>query len=124
MLARSIVSSIISSLLYIGAISVMLVASQIFSAILILVAIVTIIAPICMMKLEFNKPIHVMWSSIALNICDAMSITEIAPTYSNELITLDTMLLASIRFLFIVLFFKKERKEAKERKNLFFVSFV
>ena len=60
----------------------------------------------------------------AERICDAINITEIAPTYSNELITLDTMLLASIRFLFIVLFFKKERKEAKERKNLFFVSFV
>ena len=42
----------------------MLVASQVFSAILILVAIITIIAPICMMKLEFNSSIHVMWSSI------------------------------------------------------------
>ena len=64
----------------------------------------------------------------AERICDAISITEIAPMYNSELITLDTMLLASIRFLFIVLFFsfknKKERKEAKERKNLFFVSFV
>ena len=62
--------------------------------------------------------------STALQICDATSITEIAPMYNSELIMLDTMLLASIRFLFIVLFFKKERKEAKERKNLFFVSFV
>ena len=60
----------------------------------------------------------------AERICDAMSITEIAPMYNIELTMLDTMLLASIRFLFIVLFFKKERKEAKERKNLFFVSFV
>ena len=67
MLARSIVSSIISSLLYIGAISVMLIASQIFSAVLILVAITTIIAPICIMKLDFNKPIHVMWSSIIIS---------------------------------------------------------
>ena len=66
MLARSIVSSIVSSLLYIGAISVMLIASQIFSAVLILVAIVTMIAPICMMKLEFNRPIHIMWSSIII----------------------------------------------------------
>ena len=42
-----------------------------------------------------------------------------------ELTMLDIMLLASIRLLFIVLFFsKKERKEAKERKNLFFISFV
>ena len=66
--------------------------------------------------------------SMALAICDVMSITEIAPMYNIELITLDTMLLASNKFLFIVLFFsfknKKERKEAKERKNLFFVSFV
>ena len=63
--------------------------------------------------------------SMALNTCDAMSITVIAPMYSIELIMLDTMLLASMRFLFIVLFFfKKERKEAKERKNLFFISLV
>ena len=60
----------------------------------------------------------------ALNICDAINITEIAPIYNNELIMLDTMLLASIKFLFIVLFFKKERKEAKERKNLFFISLM
>ena len=44
----------------------MLIASQIFSAILILVAITTVIAPICMMKLEFNKPIHIMWSTVAI----------------------------------------------------------
>ena len=66
--------------------------------------------------------------SMALNTCDATSITEIAPIYNIELTMLDTMLLASIKFLFIVLFFsfknKKERKEPKERKNLFFVSFV
>ena len=67
LLARSIVSSVISSMLYIGAISVMLITSQIASAILILVGIMTIIAPICMMKLEFNKPIHVMWSTIAIS---------------------------------------------------------
>ena len=65
----------------------------------------------------------------AERICDAMSITEIAPMYNSELITLDTMLLASNKFLFILFCFfvvlrKKERKEAKERKNLFFVSFV
>ena len=64
----------------------------------------------------------------AEKICDAISITEIAPIYNSELIMLDTMLLASNKFLFIVLFFsfknKKERKEPKERKNLFFVSFV
>ena len=64
--------------------------------------------------------------SIALKICDAMSITDIAPMYNSELIMLDTMLLASNKFLFIVLFFsfKKERKEAKERKNLFFISLM
>ena len=44
----------------------MLVASQMFSAILILVAIITTISPILLMKLEFNKPFHVMWSSIVI----------------------------------------------------------
>lgn len=78
MLARSIVSSIVSSLLYIGAISVMLIASQIFSAILILVAIITIIAPICMMKLEFNSPIHVMWSSIIIATISVWPLVHIA----------------------------------------------
>lgn len=65
---------------------------------------------------------------IAERICDAINITEIAPMYNRELITLDTILLASIRFLFIVLFFsfknKKERKVPKERKNLFFISLM
>ena len=78
MLARSIVSSIISSLLYIGAISVMLVASQICSAILILVAIITIIAPICIMKLEFNKPIHIMWSTIIIATISVWPLVQIA----------------------------------------------
>ena len=78
MLARSIVSSIISSLLYIGAISVMLIASQILSAVLILVAIVTIIAPICMMKLEFNRPIHIMWSSIIIATISIWPLVQIA----------------------------------------------
>lgn len=78
LLARSIVSSVISSLLYIGAISVMIVASQVFSAILILVGIVTIIAPICMMKLEFNKPIHIMWSTIAISMIAMYPLVQIA----------------------------------------------
>ena len=78
LLARSIVSSIISSLLYIGAISVMLVASQVFSAILILVAIITIIAPICMMKLEFNSSIHVMWSTIVIAMISMWPLVQIA----------------------------------------------
>ena len=78
LLARSIVSSIISSLLYIGAISVMLVASQICSAVLILVAIITIIAPICMMKLEFNRPIHVMWSTIIIAAISMWPLVQIA----------------------------------------------
>lgn len=78
MLARSIVSSMISSLLYIGAISVMLVASQVFSAILILVGIMTIIAPICMMKLEFNKPIHIMWSTMVIAIFAMPFLAQIA----------------------------------------------
>ena len=78
LLARSIVSSIVSSLLYIGAISVMLVASQIFSVVLILVAIITIITPVCMMKLEFNKPIHVMWSSIIIAMISMWPLVQIA----------------------------------------------
>ena len=57
-------------------------------------------------------------------ICAAINITEIAPMYNSELITLDIMLLASNKFLFIVLFFKKERKVPKERKNLFFISLM
>ena len=61
-------------------------------------------------------------------ICDAISITEIAPMYNSELITLDTMLLASNKFLFILFCFsflnKKERKVPKERKNLFFISLM
>ena len=61
----------------------------------------------------------------AERICDAMSITEIAPMYNSELTMLEIMPLASMIFLFIVLrFSKKERKEAKERKNLFFVSLM
>jgi hypothetical protein len=57
--------------------------------------------------------------SIALNTCDAMSITEIAPIYNSELIMLDTMLLASNKFLFILFCFlvlrKKEKYQKKER---------
>lgn len=57
--------------------------------------------------------------STALHICDAINITEIAPMYNSELITLDIMLLASNKFLFIVLFFlvlrKKEKYQKKER---------
>ena len=56
----------------------MLVASQILSAVLILVAIVTIIAPICMMKLEFNKPLHVMWSSIIIATISMWPLVQIA----------------------------------------------
>ena len=78
LLARSIVSSVISSLLYIGAISVMLIASQVFSAVLILVAIITTISPILIMKLEFNKPIHVMWSSIIIAMVSMWPLVQIA----------------------------------------------
>ena len=56
----------------------MLVASQICSAILILVAITTIIAPICMMKLEFNSSIHVMWSSIIVAMISMYPLAQIA----------------------------------------------
>ena len=57
--------------------------------------------------------------SIALHICDATSITETAPIYNSELIMLDTMLLASNKFLFILFCFlvlrKKEKYQKKER---------
>ena len=43
--------------------------------------------------------------STALHISDATSITDIAPMYNSELITLDTMLLASNKFLFILFCF-------------------
>ena len=56
----------------------MLVASQIFSAILILVAIITIISPILIMKLEFNRPIHVMWSSIVIAMAAMWPLVQIA----------------------------------------------
>ena len=56
----------------------MLVASQILSAILILVAIITVIAPICIMKLEFNKPLHVMWSSIIIAMASMWPLVQIA----------------------------------------------
>ena len=78
MLARSIVSSIISSILYIGAISVMLVASQIIPVFLMLVAIITTISPILLMKLEFNKPFHVMWSSIIVAMISMWPLVQIA----------------------------------------------
>ena len=78
LLARSIVSSVISSLLYIGAISVMLVAAQILPIFLMLVAITTTISPILIMKLEFNKPIHVMWSSIIIAMVSMWPLVQIA----------------------------------------------
>jgi hypothetical protein len=77
MLARSIVSSIISSLLYIGAISVMLIAAQIIPVFLMLVAITTIIAPICMMKLEFNKPKIVAYSSVIIAMISMYPLVQI-----------------------------------------------
>ena len=56
----------------------MLIASQVFSAVLILVAIITIIAPICMMKLEFNKPLHVMWSTVVIAMVSMWPLVQIA----------------------------------------------
>ena len=44
----------------------MLIAAQILPIFLMLVAIITTISPILLMKLEFNKPLHVMWSSIII----------------------------------------------------------
>ena len=42
---------------------------------------------------------------IAERICDATSITEIAPMYNRELTMLDIMLLASNKFLFMLFCF-------------------
>ena len=78
MLARSIVSSIISSILYIGAVSVMLIAAQIIPIFLMLVAIIATISPILIMKLEFNKPIHIMWSSIIVAMISMWPLVQIA----------------------------------------------
>ena len=62
--------------------------------------------------------------SIALHICDATSITEIAPMYNSELIMLDTMLLASNKFLFIVLFFSLRKKEKYQKKERIYSLFL
>ena len=78
LLARSIISSVISSLLYIGAISVMLVAAQIIPVLLMLVGIITTISPILLMKLEFNRPIHIMWSSIVISMIAMYPLVQIA----------------------------------------------
>ena len=56
----------------------MLVASQIIPVFLMLVAIITTISPILLMKLEFNKPIHVMWSSIIIATISVWPLVQIA----------------------------------------------
>ena len=78
LLARSIVSSVISSLLYIGAISVMLVAAQIIPVLLMLVGIITTISPILLMKLEFNKPKIVAYSSVIIAMISVWPLAQIA----------------------------------------------
>ena len=98
MLARGILSSVVSSMLYIGAISVMLVASQILSAVLILVAIITVIAPICMMKLEFNRPLHVMWSSIIIATISVWPLVQIAD-YQGVIVPLLAILSTIISYI-------------------------
>ena len=56
----------------------MLIASQICSVFLMLVAIITTISPILIMKLEFNKPIHIMWSSIIIAMVSMWPLVQIA----------------------------------------------
>ena len=58
-------------------------------------------------------------------ICAAINITDIAPMYNKELIMLDTMLLASNKFLFILFCFsfKQERKKSTKRKKEFILYF-
>ena len=57
-------------------------------------------------------------------ICAAINITEIAPMYNKELIILDTMLLASNKFLFIVLFFSLRKKEKYQKKERIYSLFL
>ena len=76
----------------------MLIASQICSAILILVAVVTIIAPICMMKLEFNKPLHVMWSSIIIAMISMWPLVQIAD-YQGVIVPLLAIFATVISFI-------------------------
>ena len=78
LLARSIVSSIVSSLLYIGAVSVMLIAAQILPIFLMLVGIITTISPILIMKLEFNKPKIVAYSSVIIAMISMWPLVQIA----------------------------------------------
>ena len=56
----------------------MLVAAQIIPVLLMLVGIITTISPILLMKLEFNKPIHVMWSSIVIAMISMWPLAQIA----------------------------------------------
>ena len=58
-------------------------------------------------------------------ICAAINITDIAPIYNSELTMLDTMLLASNKFLFILFCFsfKQERKKSTKRKKEFILYF-
>ena len=98
LLARSIVSSVISSLLYIGAISVMLIAAQIIPILLMLVAIITTISPILIMKLEFNKPIHVMWSSIIIAMISMWPLVQIAD-YQGVIVPLLAIFATIISFI-------------------------
>ena len=76
----------------------MLVASQIFSAVLILVAIITTTSPICMMKLEFNKPIHVMWSSIIIATISVWPLVQIAD-YQGVIVPLLSIIATIISYI-------------------------
>ena len=76
----------------------MLIASQILSAVLILVAIITTIAPICMMKLEFNRPIHVMWSSIIIATISVWPLIQIAD-YQGVIVPLLSIIATIISYI-------------------------
>ena len=56
----------------------MLIAAQIIPVFLMLVAIITTISPILMMKLEFNRPIHIMWSTIIIAAISMWPLVQIA----------------------------------------------
>ena len=98
LLARSIISSIVSSLLYIGAVSVMLIAAQILPIFLMLVAIITTISPILLMKLEFNKPFHVMWSTIIIAMVSMWPLVQIAD-YQGVIVPLLAIIATMISYI-------------------------
>ena len=76
----------------------MLIAAQICSTVLILVAIITTISPILIMKLEFNKPLHVMWSTIIIAMVSMWPLVQIAD-YQGVIVPLLAILSTVISYI-------------------------